>query len=72
MSDTGVYMDKAFIKRHRCVTCRRCIKVCESGAISMDGDSCVVDPALCTGCRSCTGACRTDAIIMVQAARAAD
>jgi len=65
-------MDKAFIKRHRCVTCRRCIKVCESGAISMDGDACVVDPLLCTGCQACLAACRTEAIIMLETARVED
>jgi len=65
-------MARAFIKRPRCVTCRRCIKVCESGAISLDDDSCVVNPLLCTGCQSCVAVCRTDAIIMLDSARAAD
>ncbi|MBN2874711.1 MAG: 4Fe-4S binding protein [Spirochaetales bacterium] len=56
----------AFITRARCVTCRRCIAVCPSGAIAIDGDACVVDEALCLGCGACVPACRTNAITMVE------
>jgi len=63
---------RAVIKRARCVTCRRCIKVCESGAISLDGDSCVADQTLCAGCQACVAVCRTNAIAMMEPARATE
>ena len=58
----------AFIRRARCVTCRRCIEACPSGAIRIDGDACVVDDSLCAGCGACLPRCRTDAITMVDRA----
>jgi len=52
----------ARIERARCVTCRRCVAACPEGAISVDGDACVVDPRRCVACGRCFAACRTDAV----------
>ena len=63
-------MTRAAIVRARCVTCRRCVAACDSAAISVDGDSCVVDEALCGGCCACVAVCRTDAISLAPMVRA--
>jgi Pyruvate/2-oxoacid:ferredoxin oxidoreductase delta subunit len=55
------------IERARCVTCRRCVAVCPEGAITVDGDACVVDQGRCVGCGSCAKVCRTDAVRLVEA-----
>lgn len=45
-----------------CIGCTKCVKTCEAGAISMDKNAAVVDPAKCTGCGACHSACPTGAI----------
>ncbi|MDD3930877.1 MAG: RnfABCDGE type electron transport complex subunit B [Clostridiaceae bacterium] len=46
-----------------CIGCRRCFKVCPSGAITMDGPLAVIDPNLCTHCNKCLEVCPTHAIL---------
>jgi len=45
-----------------CIGCQRCFKVCEFGAITMDGPLAVIDPEKCTHCGKCIGVCPTKAI----------
>lgn len=40
-----------------CIGCRMCTKVCEAGAIHMEGDIAVIDYAKCTGCGACAEKC---------------
>lgn len=45
-----------------CIGCQRCFKVCEFGAIAMDGPLAVIDQEKCTRCGKCLPACPTRAI----------
>ena len=45
-----------------CIGCQRCFKVCEYGAITMEGPLAVIDPEKCTHCGKCIGVCPTKAI----------
>ena len=40
-----------------CIGCRMCTKVCEAGAIHMEGDMAVIDYEKCTGCGACAEKC---------------
>ncbi len=45
-----------------CIGCQRCYKVCEYGAIEMDGPLAVINPEKCTHCGKCLPVCPTSAI----------
>ena len=45
-----------------CIGCQRCFKVCEFGAITMEGPLAVIDPDKCTHCGKCLPVCPTKAI----------
>lgn len=40
-----------------CIGCRKCEKVCPSGAITVVDGLAVVDPSMCSGCLACVEAC---------------
>jgi ferredoxin len=44
-----------------CIQCGACEAECASGAISMVGDTYVIDAAKCTDCNSCQDVCPTGA-----------
>lgn len=46
-----------------CIGCQRCFKVCEYGAITMDGPLAIIDQNLCTHCGKCLPVCPTSAIV---------
>ncbi len=41
--------------------CTRCLDLCPTGAISPQGSSVAIDPAICAGCGACAAACPTGA-----------
>lgn len=41
--------------------CTRCLSLCPTGAITPDGDSVMIDPAICAGCGQCAAVCPTGA-----------
>lgn len=45
-----------------CIGCQKCFKVCEYGAITMDGPLAVIDQSKCTQCGKCIEVCPTSAI----------
>ena len=47
--------------RSKITGCMRCIEVCPTGAITPDGDSVAIDPAVCAGCGGCGAVCPTGA-----------
>lgn len=46
------------INDDNCVGCQRCVNVCPSGALSMNGPLSVVDEPKCVGCFKCVEACQ--------------
>jgi Fe-S-cluster-containing hydrogenase component 2 len=45
------------ISEEACVGCTRCVNVCPSGALSMDGRLAVLEESKCVGCFKCLEAC---------------
>ena len=45
------------ITDEKCVGCRRCVNVCPSGALEMDGRLAVLEEPKCVGCFKCVEAC---------------
>ncbi|MGI6299166.1 MAG: RnfABCDGE type electron transport complex subunit B [Saccharofermentanales bacterium] len=45
-----------------CIGCRKCFKVCEDDAITMDGPLAVIDQEKCTQCGKCRAVCPTGSI----------
>ena len=45
------------INDEACVGCRRCVNVCPSGALEMDGKLAVLEDSKCVGCFKCVEAC---------------
>ena len=41
--------------------CTRCLDLCPTGAITPNGNSVAIDPAVCAGCSSCASVCPTGA-----------
>ena len=55
------------ITDEKCVGCRRCVNVCPSDALAMDGRLAVLDAPNCVGCFKCVEACHPyDAISAVR------
>ncbi|MFD0858705.1 4Fe-4S dicluster domain-containing protein [Roseovarius aquimarinus] len=63
--DKPVYIDFAADlcahSRNGITGCTRCLPLCPTGAITPDGDSVSIDPAICAGCGQCAAACPTGA-----------
>lgn len=47
--------------RSRITGCSRCLSLCPTGAITPNGNTVVVDPAICGGCGQCAAVCPTGA-----------
>ena len=47
----------------RCVSCRRCEKICAHGAPDFSTGKCVINHDRCVGCGRCIGVCPKDAIV---------
>ena len=48
-----------------CIGCRKCEKVCEFGAITIENNLAYIDSTKCRLCRKCVGECPTGAIRMI-------
>ena len=48
--------------KNACIGCKKCEKVCESGAVSVQNNLAGIDYDKCTGCGACAEACPTGAI----------
>lgn len=46
-----------------CIGCKKCEKACKFGAIKVEDNKAVIDPALCKNCGLCAKECPTGAII---------
>ncbi len=53
--DKGAQAKKAC--KAACIGCKKCEKVCESGAVTVTNFKATVDPKKCTGCSLCIEAC---------------
>ena len=40
-----------------CIGCKKCEKVCEAGAVTVNNFNATIDPGKCTGCGLCIEAC---------------
>jgi Pyruvate/2-oxoacid:ferredoxin oxidoreductase delta subunit len=52
------------VAEDRCTGCGACIRRCQFGALSKEGDLCVVDHARCVGCGVCVSVCPVEAMVM--------
>ncbi|MCK4512237.1 4Fe-4S binding protein, partial [bacterium] len=52
------------VSEDRCTGCGACVRRCQFGALSKEGDLCVVDYARCVGCGVCVSACSVEAMVM--------
>lgn len=50
----------------KCIGCKKCVKVCPFGAITMEGKLAVIDLSKCTYCGACPDACPVDAILLIK------
>ncbi len=48
-----------------CIGCMKCVKVCESDAVSVSGNKAHVDSSKCTGCGKCTEVCPQKSITLI-------
>lgn len=55
-------MTKPAISAKKCTGCGCCIAWCPADAISMNGDTAVIDQKCCIGCGECLTVCRFDAV----------
>jgi electron transport complex protein RnfB len=55
---------RAVVTEDRCTGCGACIRRCQFGALSKDGDLSAVDYARCVGCGVCVSACPVEALVM--------
>lgn len=55
------YKPQLALFQNKCVGCKSCESVCESGAIKVGESGAVVDRAKCKSCFACTGICPTEA-----------
>lgn len=49
-----------------CIGCMKCVKACESGAVTVENNVAHVDYSKCIGCGKCTEACPVGAINIVE------
>jgi pyruvate formate lyase activating enzyme len=49
----------------KCMHCRTCLNVCETGAITFENNNLFIDRSLCTSCGLCTETCPTGALTLV-------
>lgn len=54
-SDKGAAAKKAC--KAACIGCKKCEKVCDQGAVTVQNFKAAVDPEKCTGCNACIEAC---------------
>lgn len=54
-----------YVDETRCSGCGACIEVCPTGAISIRGDTAVINQEGCTQCEACFHACPQQAILSV-------
>lgn len=52
-----------YIDQDNCIGCRKCVKICPWGALSLEDGKASVDRDLCRGELSCLGSCNYQAII---------
>ncbi len=55
---------EAFIDQEACISCGRCLEVCQFDAVLSDGTHFEIEPVSCEGCAYCSRVCPTDAISM--------
>ena len=60
--DVTVDAARCVALRHRRITCRRCVEICPSGALSVEGRAFEIDQASCTHCGACIAVCPAQAL----------
>jgi NAD-dependent dihydropyrimidine dehydrogenase PreA subunit len=55
-----------YIDSERCDGCGRCLEICPSSAIALQGEKAIIEESRCTGCEVCLDACPQGAILAVE------
>lgn len=56
-------LEDPIFKAKYCTHCQKCVKICPTGAISVDENKIVIiNEALCSGCGDCVKVCPFDAV----------
>jgi len=57
---------RAIVDQDLCLACGDCLSRCQFNALSMEEDSCRIDPANCVGCGLCVPICPESALVLVR------
>ncbi|HAM16649.1 MAG TPA: 4Fe-4S ferredoxin [Eggerthellaceae bacterium] len=64
-SPVVVVEDRCLCVRNRNASCRRCMGVCQVGAIAIAANEITLDASACMACGACTSVCPTEALVSV-------
>lgn len=65
-SPVVIVRDRCVAVRNRNASCRKCVRTCPVGALSVAANELSIDAGACIACGACAAACPTEALVCVQ------